>query len=202
MRSQTRQRLVALHRTSFQRFGYTPDSLFWSSRGIQKTRFRVLAGIGVRKGDSLLDVGCGFADLAGWLKGNDLTVDYHGIDISPEILGQAARLNPDLSLRCGDLFDFDFQPGSFDWAVLSGTLNWDLHDGGDYARRLIARMFALCRSGVALNMLDARRINPAMLGDLIAYEPEQMLAHCRTIAPDSTLRDDYLDNDFTIYMRR
>jgi len=198
----TRKRLTAIHRASFATHGYKPDTLFWSTRGIQKTRFRVLTEIGIACGDSLLDVGCGFADLAGFIHGAGTVIDYTGIDLSPEILAQGQQLNPDLNLLYGDLFDFDFADQSFDWVMLSGTLNWQLHDKGGYERRTLTQMFRLCRKGVAFNMLDARKIDPKLLGDLIAHEPLQMLRFCQSIAPDSSLRDDYLNNDFTIYMRR
>ena len=200
-----KQHLIELHRDSLALYGSTTDALHWSSRGQQKVRFRVLAGIGIALGDSVLDVGCGFADLRDWLRSHRLDVAYTGIDLSAEILAIAAQRHPDVSLMCGELFDFDFKPRSFDWVVLSGTLNWQLHDDGAYARRVIARMFELCRFGVAFNMLDAR--NREMqhlqdLQDLVAFDPDAMLDYCATITPDCSYLGDYLTNDFSIYMRR
>ena len=75
-------------------------------------------------------------------------------------------------------------------------------DGGDYARQTIRRMFELCRKGVAFNMLNARHPEMKSLTDLVAFDPDAMLAFCSQITPDSRYRTDYLDNDFTIYMRR
>ncbi|KON46812.1 SAM-dependent methyltransferase [Mariprofundus ferrooxydans] len=197
-----RRRLIERHRDSLNLHGYAPDALFWQSRGLQKVLFRVLADIGVSAGDSLLDVGCGFADLHSWLRGHDLSVDYTGIDLSPEILATGARMNPGLNLLCGELFDFAWPPRSFDWVVLSGTLNWNLHDDGGYARRVITRMFELCRQGVAFNMLDARKFSVTQLGDMQAYDPGSILEFCATLTPDCRCRSDYLPDDFTIYMRR
>jgi len=203
MKPKQRQQLVAMHRASFNTFGYKPDTLFWRSRGIQKARFRALAEVGIQQGDSLLDVGCGFADFASWLKGAGIPVEYTGIDLSPEILMQASRVNPGLDLRCGDLFDFSLEGQSFDWITLSGTLNWNLHDDEKYAYRLIARMFELCSKGVAFNMLDAGSFDDAaVLGDMKGYRPDSVLEYCRTITPDCQYRSDYLPDDFTIYMMR
>jgi len=197
-----RKRLIQRHEHSFSEFGYSPESLHWGSRGTQKVRFKALAEIGISEGDSLLDVGCGFADLYSWLKGNDITVAYTGIDLSPDILGRGIELNPELNLLQGEVFDFDWPPQSFDWVFLSGTLNWDLGDNGDYARRVIARMFSLCRRGVAFNMLDSLGLDPSLVGQLIAFEPDEIMAFCRAITPDCQLRSDYLSDDFTIYMHR
>jgi len=197
-----RKAMVARHKDSFQAYGYSSNALFWSSRGIQKARFKVLSEIGIKAGDSVLDVGCGFADLSSWLDGCRLPVVYTGIDISEDILDKGMLLNPELRLLCGELFDFDWQEKSFDWVVLSGTLNWNLHDEGAYARRLICRMFDLCRCGVAFNMLDARHCERNSLGNLLAYDPQEILKFCSDLSPDCQLRTDYLDNDFTIYITR
>lgn len=197
-----RKRLIQLHEYSFSEFGYSPESLFWGSRSVQKTRFKALSEIGIADGDSLLDVGCGFADLYSWLKGCGISVEYTGIDLSPDILNKGVELNPELNLRQGEIFDFDWQPQSYDWISLSGTLNWNLKDGGDYAHRVIEAMFRLCRKGVAFNMLDARIFDPVLLGQLVGYDPDIIVSFCRDITPDSRLRHDYLEGDFTIYMYR
>jgi len=197
-----RKQLIKRHQFSLAEFGYSPESLFWGSRGTQKVRFKVLSEIGVSAGDSLLDVGCGFADLYSWLSGHDLPVDYTGIDLSPDILNKGIELNPDLNLLQGEIFDFDWPPQSFDWVLLSGTLNWDLADNGEYARRVIAQMYRLCRKGVAFNMLDSLGLDPSLVGQLVAHEPDVMLDFCRQITPDCQLRSDYMTDDFTIYMRR
>lgn len=202
MNAVTRKQMIQRHQLSLNQYGYSPETLFWESRGVQKIRFKTLAEIGVKTGDSLLDVGCGFADLYSWLNGHDLVVDYTGIDLSPDILAKGKELTPELELMHGELFDFDWQPHSFDWLFLSGTLNWDLNDDGEYARRVIKRMFRLCRKGVAFNMLDNRNFADMNLGGLFAYDPQDILVFCKQITPDCQCRDDYHDNDFTIYMRR
>ena len=51
------------------KFGYSPESLGWGGgKERQFVRFKALTEIGVEKHDSLLDVGCGFADLYEYLK--------------------------------------------------------------------------------------------------------------------------------------
>ncbi len=199
MKKEQRKRIVDRHRDSLTRYGYHPNALYWSSREIQEIRFRVLAEIGIESGDSVLDVGCGFGDFKGWFGKQGGALDYVGIDLSPDLLAEARGRHPDSIFVDGDLFDMDFADQSFDWVVLSGALNEQLHDDGAYARRVIARMLLLCRKGVAFNLLDARYLQAH---DLQSHMPEEMLDWCRSLCPHCTLRDDYLDNDFTIYMRR
>lgn len=202
MDEKQRQELIDKHRDSFNRHGHSPRALFWESRGVQWARFKALSEIGMAAGDSVLDVGCGFGDLRGWLLSHDLSVEYTGLDLSPELIAKAKSIHASKAFVAGDIFDFDVEAQSFDWVVLSGTLNWQLNDGGDYARRVIARMYELCRKGVAFNMLNANYWKGRSLLELTAFDPDEVLRFCKEIAPDSSCRTDYLDNDFTVYMRR
>ncbi|OIO66715.1 MAG: SAM-dependent methyltransferase [Zetaproteobacteria bacterium CG_4_9_14_3_um_filter_49_83] len=200
MKQEQRKRIIDRHRDSLKRHGYHPNALYWSSREIQEIRFAVLAGIGVQAGDSLLDVGCGFADFKRWFEAEQGgSLQYTGVDLSPDLLNEAKKRHPDATFHCGDLFDMDFTGQSFDWVVLSGALNEQLHDNGEYARRCITRMYALCRKGVAFNLLDARHFNAH---DLQSHMPEDVLPYCQSLCTDVSLRDDYLKNDFTVWMLR
>jgi len=202
MTPQHRQRIVDRHRDALLRHGVHPNALYWSSREIQEVRFGVLAEIGVGSGDRVLDVGCGFGDLNGFLAARGIEVDYTGIDLSPDLLESARRLHPDAAFVEGDLFDLDPEDGAFDWVLLSGALNEQLGDDGGYARRTIARMARAARRGVAFNLLDARNRWVASRPDLQSFEPDAVLAHCRELGAEATLREGYLDNDFTVHLRR
>jgi len=204
MSATQRDEMVERHRLSLEYFGEIAQALYWGTREEQQLRFAVLADMGIGAGDSLLDVGCGFADLYGWLEARGLGIDYTGIDISPDILERARQAHAGVQLMQGELFDFDWPAGHFDWVCLSGTLNWRLDDDGDHLRRVIRRMFQLCRSGLAFNLLNIHGMDAvelAKIDELVAYRPEEILAYCQTITPDCQLRTDYADDDFTIYMR-
>jgi len=202
MKEAQRKRIIDRHRDSLTRHGHSPHALYWSSREIQFTRFRVLAEIGIATGDSVLDVGCGFADLYGWLKRQGIDTAFTGIDLSPDLIAKGKQLYPDVTFFCGELFDYPATEQSVDWVVLSGALNGSLDDDGAYARRVIRQMFALCRKGVAFNLLNASHAATARAHDLQSFDPDEMLAFCREIAPGCRCRTDYLDNDFTIYIYR
>ncbi len=197
MKPEQRKRIIDKHRDSLTRHGYHPNALYWSGRDIQELRFAVLADIGIGDGDSLLDVGCGFGDFKRWIESRECRLDYTGIDLSPDLVEQARARHPDGRFFIGDLFDLPDSEGRFDWVILSGALNEQLHDDSTYALRVIERMYALCRNGVAFNMLDARHLT---VHDLHSQQPARILEQCRQWCPDCELHDDYLRNDFTIYM--
>ena len=199
MKAEQRKRIIDRHRDSLTRHGYHPNALYWSSREIQEIRFRVLTEIGIESGDSVLDVGCGFADFKGWFERQGGQLDYTGIDLSPDLLDKAKQRHSDATLHEGDLFDMAFDDQSFDWVILSGALNENLFDDGVYAYRVIERMYALCRKGVAFNLLDARSLQAH---DLQSHDPDTVLNRCLDLTSDALLVDGYLKNDFTIYLRR
>lgn len=58
-------------------------SLGWIP-GARKVRFEALTSIGDLNNSSVLDVGCGFGDLYGYLVGRGIKVDYTGVDINPD----------------------------------------------------------------------------------------------------------------------
>jgi len=62
-----------------------------------------------RQRDSVLDVGCGFADFYKWIEGQGRPVAFTGIDLSPDLLRVAREKHPHATLLCGELTDFKFE---------------------------------------------------------------------------------------------
>lgn len=198
-----RERIVNRHRDSLKRHGYDSRALYWSSREVQETRFRVLSEIGIEAGDSVLDVGCGFADFLAWSAGHGVAIDYTGIDLSPDLLDVARQRHPGATFHCADLADYcAAHPNEFDWLILSGALNEQLGDEGDYARRIIKLMWSRCRKGVAFNLLDWRHPPTRSCWDLQSHDPSTILDYVAGLTPNHQLVEGYLDNDFTAYLLR
>lgn len=169
---------------------------------MQELRFSMLLKSGVQSGDTVLDVGCGFGDLFPFLAAQGIDVVYTGVDLSPDLIIEARARHPGGTFFEGDLFDFDPAARSFDYVFLSGSLNEQLQDGGEYARRCIARMFETCDKALAFNLLDARNEWVAGRQDLQSFMPDDVLAFARTLTPQCELDDGYIDNDFTLYLTR
>jgi SAM-dependent methyltransferase len=197
-----RKRIIDKQRDALLRHGHSPTALYWSSREIQELRFQVLLEIGVKTVASVLDVGCGFGDLYDYLQRRGIETDYTGIDLSPELIDKARELYPSAEFHSGDIFEFDPPAQSYDYVLLSGALNEEMDDGGDYARQVIRRMYQTCRKGLAFNLLDARDSSVAGRFDLQCFQPEEILNYCRSLGGECSLRDDYLDNDFTLLIIR
>ncbi|GAB3927012.1 class I SAM-dependent methyltransferase [Mucilaginibacter myungsuensis] len=186
------------HRQMIKHYG--KDSSFalgWRDEESQLIRFKVLAGIGDLNGCTVLDAGCGYADLYRYL--TDLYPAlryYYGIEQIPELYDEAVK-------QYSDLKNTSFMSGSFiskqlpttDYVFASGSLNYGSQDP-EFIFKAITKLYNDCTIGLAFNFLREMPVK----GLLVAYDREVILNHCRTLTDKITITDDYVDEDITIYL--
>lgn len=195
-----RTRIIRRHRDSLNRHGYSAQALYWSNREIQEIRFKVLSDIGIQSGDSLLDVGCGFADLKTWLEQHGIFIQYSGLDLSPDLLNIANQRHENVTFLNQDIMQVDLDNNTFDWLFLSGALNEVVDTTGEYAYAVITKMFSLCQKGIAFNLLSNRNPKMQHFPDLQSHNPQDILTFCKNLSKNCQCIEGYLDNDFTIYL--
>ena len=205
-----------------------PRSLGWTSRERQEARFEALCACagtipapeGARAwtstdGDektsawaapepcpdaSVLDAGCGFGDLYGWLRAQGSRAGYRGADLVPEMVDGARTKWPDAKIDLGDPSAL-YPEKSFDWVLASGYVC--VYAGQArvaHLRATAAALLGLSRQGAAFNLLDARAL--AQEGALLTYLPGEALAACHGLGARVEIVTGYLDNDFTVVLRR
>ncbi len=197
-----RKRVIESQRYALIQHGYHPHSLLWSNTEVQELRFKILADIGIFRGDSVLDVGCGFGDFADYLDRKNKAVEFTGIDVSQELLLEGQKHFPKLKLIQGDLFDFNPAPQRYDYVTLSGALNRKYDGASDYTFQLITRMFEACKKGIAFNLLDARHEWTARRWDLQSFHPDKIRELVSQLSSNYKIVDGYLENDFSVYIYR
>jgi SAM-dependent methyltransferase len=180
-------------------FGHDPRACDYGRSESQQRKFRVLAEAADYTGRSVLDVGCGFADYAGYLETRFAGLDYHGIDLSPAMINRARAARPDLDLRVGNLL-LEPGQGTHDYVSANGIFYLLGPEAPVLMRRLVAAMFDRCREAVVFNSLStwASVHEP---GEFYA-DPLETVRWCRELSPWVTLRHDYLPHDFTVVIRR
>lgn len=181
------------------------DILDWGCREAQEARFdvllRAIAALqpSVSSPFSLLDVGCGMTDLATYLEtrhGND-HCRYVGVDITWEILSEAARRFPGRRILQGDVFGAaPFLPGSFDAVFCSGVFNLRLGNNADFALRAIPQLAAQSRRLVVANFLHVR--TSRKYAHCYYFDPEWLTGKLAGTCRRMTVVDDYLENDFSL----
>lgn len=185
------QSLLAEHGNSFR-------SLDWGSRESQMRRFEILADIGISAGDSVLDVGCGLADLYEWLQKNKPGVNYSGIDITPEMVMRAKARFPDVDFSNATIFDLKNSKNAYDYVVASGIFFFRKESPMDYMVRVINSMFRISRKGIAFNSLSAWSKDRTD-GEFLA-DPCEVINYCRSLSPFVRLRHDYHAADFSVFL--
>jgi len=181
---------------------YGVDSSFalgWRNEHDQQVRFEALATIGNLNGKTIMDAGCGYADLYPFLKGRyPQLVHYYGIEQITELLDEAI-------LRHGYSSDTTFIAGNFlysdlpvcDYVLASGSLNYGSSITG-FIYTAIEKLYSHCTAALGFNLLRHIPVD----GTLVAYDPNDILDFCNTLSRNVVLSADYDEADFTIFIYR
>lgn len=210
MPSNFKKQLIEAHYTSRVVPGRDSyDILDWGSRESQLARFHIFVDVLIRNkmvGDQkkpchVLDVGCGLSDLCSFMKRLNLDIDYTGVDIVPAIIAEAKRRYPARKLVLADIFDAEpFAASAFDAAFISGTFNLEVGNNEAFVALALAKMLPMVTDCLVANFLHTRASHK--YDHCHYYDPGTII---RAIAPQVQrveLRDDYMENDFTLILWR
>lgn len=204
--AEQRLRIQLRHKRSIERYGYQPEALFWTSKAAQTKRFDVLSRLlpfparGEHQAWSLLDVGCGFADFYEFLIQRGYQLNYTGLDLSESMIFSAGCLHPEVTFLHGELADFDFKSSEYDYVVLSGALNEVVDDSGNYARAMIKKMYEVASKAVGFNLLNRQDPWTQSRPELQSFYPKDIVLFCEKFAKKVVCYQDYLNNDFTVFL--
>lgn len=195
-----KNRVIERYNRRIDEFGQGINALASGNVARRNQRFQVLLESGIQEGDSVLDVGCGYADLSGYLENKLGQIRYSGIDINPRIVAHAKSLHPTLDLHVAAIDSTDLEP--VDWVVSSSTFNLKLLAGDNYVQvgRTLASAYALAQKGVAFDFLTSYvdfRGNPE---EAFYYEPERIFSIAKGITKRVSLRHDYPLFEFAVYL--
>jgi SAM-dependent methyltransferase len=201
MNQQDQQRYVERYSQRFQQYGYHPLTLGWGNGGRQHIRFRALMEAATELRGSVLDVGCGFADLYGYLQSIGWQGRYVGIDLVPVLLDEARQRYPGVEVSCQDLLGAT-NLGSFDYVVASGIFNAKLHheSNAEHIAAMLRRMFELAQVAVAADFLST--LVDFQAPDAFHSDTAEVLKVCLGLSRRSVLRHDYLPFEFCVYVYR
>ncbi len=201
MLSDEDRRVASVYRERLRTYGPGPAALHWRSRESQERRFTGLAAIGIRDGDSVLDVGCGLADFYGWLKDRGVLVSYIGMDFTAEMVALSRETYPEARFMLSNLVEGDhgLPPRGIDWVVASGIFSMHKVEPEQNLQRVVGAMAALARRGVAFNTLSARAPHRDRWR-LWHADPDRILVFCRALGFRCRISHDAAQEDFTIHM--
>ena len=173
------------------------DSLLWASPRSQRTRFQAIARAFDMDGQSILDAGCGRADLMTYLLGQKVRpADYIGLEADRSGWRMKRKRR---SFRTPEIIrgDFVLEPAKLfvgaDVIVFSGSLN-TMDDAAFYAT--LDRAIDATAHAVVFNFLNST----ALAGkDYLHWRrTEHVISHVRSRCGDIHTFNYYLPGDCTI----
>ena len=178
----------------------TVGALGYRGEESQSKRFAALAEIGDLNACSVLDIGCGYGDLKGFLDARFHGFNYIGIDQMAEFITEARKLYGQRPACYFCISDFTTaELPNADYVFASGVLGYRCADK-DFYFSMIEKMYRIANKALAFNMLDAAKFPKHEL--LTGHDIEKVLAHCKTLSADVKLIRGYLEDDFTVLMYR
>jgi len=161
----------------------------------QLTFLEVLAEIGDLSGRSVLDVGCGWGALYGYLGGEDFAGVYTGVELLPHLVEEARDRYPEADFRQGDFLNMNLP--RYDYVIASGLFDFAAPGMVQRLRATLGRMFNRCLLGMAWNkFLQAACTRPEHYGEAL----EELMAACDALSPWVILRRDYDPGHASFYL--
>jgi len=183
----------------------TFDILDWGSRADQVARFDVLLRVlneeNLLHTPAVLDVGCGMTDLAAFFHDRGVPVRYLGVDITYGVLAEARRRFPERRVLQADVFEHSpFPTNAVDVCYCSGVFNLQLGNNEAFAGDACPVLADLARGVAVANFLHRR--TRRKYDHCHYYDPDALIDDMRQRGLRVRLIDDYLENDFTLVLRK
>ncbi|SJZ92476.1 class I SAM-dependent methyltransferase [Sediminibacterium ginsengisoli] len=172
-------------------------ALGWEDYEGQQVRFSVLADIADLNHHSVLDVGCGHGDLRAYLGERYPHLRYFGVEQIPDLLNIAIQKYSHLPETL--FFQGDFEQAELpvtDYILLSGALNYYNTDPL-FVLRMIEKLYNNCRRGFGFNLLSYAWPPDGLI---VSYKPEFITEYCKRLSANVVFRNNYRENDYTIFM--
>lgn len=196
MKQKDKLAVISRYNERLTKYGYDPRTLGWF-KARQPVRFRVLSEIGDLDNCSILDVGCGFGDLYGFLVNIGLNAKYTGYDINPNLIKIAKEKHPSVCFEVKDILTDEINQ-KFDYVLSSGVFNFKLSDNKSFIQNMFKKMFEISTKGVAVDFMSS--YVDFENEDAYYANPEEIFSYCKTLSRRVTLRHDYMPFEFAVYI--
>ncbi len=187
--------------------GTTARGVDWNSETAQELRFsQLIKVIHPETPFTLLDYGCGYGALAGYLlRSNYPLTTYVGFDILESMVEKARE---HYAAHTGWIFTSNFDAlAQVDYVIASGIFNLKLDTPFDawtqYVTGELHKMDRLARKGFSFNMLTKYSDAEYMRPHLYYADPCYLFDYCkRHFSRNVALLHDYEVYDFTLIVRK
>lgn len=183
----------------------------WNGEPSQQLRFEQLLKIlddgqsHADKSISLNDFGCGYGALLEHACANGLTLDYHGFDLSGDMIAAALQKKPIgmnatfvVSDRCSRVADYSVASGLFNVRQETATASWEA-----FIKDVLHDLDACSQRGFSFNCLTSYSDADKMRSHLYYADPCFYFDYCkRHFSKNVALLHDYGLYEFTVLVRK
>lgn len=197
--------VAAYYSDKFVMHGETPQGVDWNSEDGQFLRFEKLTRVIDQPVFSLNDLGCGYGSFVQYLDRHYCGFDYHGFDVSPEMVQAGGR-------RYAGRREISFHLASApdmvaDFGVASGIFNVRLnYDDQEWLSHIVSVLDTLDRTsrrGFSFNCLTSYSDKDRKRADLYYADPAILFDLCkRRYSRHIALLHDYDLYEFSILVRK
>ena len=178
------------YKQALKEYGVSAQGVHWNSKYTQYKRFEIITKLIKKeiKSSSLVDVGCGFGEYYNYLQNNHkIPTLYIGVDCEDTMVSISRKRFPHL-----DFFHQDILQDKLilaDYYICSGALNiLTLKE----VTTFIKNCFEYSNKAFVFNYLKNDTFSDIKKNEIIDI--------CKTLTNNITIKEGYLDNDFTILM--
>lgn len=176
------------------RHGVSAEGVHWNSQVTQYKRFEILlAMLEVSEESSIVDVGCGFAELYLYMQAKKIVFgSYIGLEIMAA-MAEEARKRVGCEIRVADVLSDELPKA--DYYICSGAMNILTRDE---TYLFIKRCLAASRKAFVFNMLEGE--DESMVYNY--FKPEEIEVLAKESGMSYTMRRGYLPRDFTVCLTK
>lgn len=187
-----------------QKYGANPRGVDWNGEESQLIRFQQLSKVISNEGFSINDIGCGYGKYSDYLEKNYRQFDYHGFDLSAEMIDSASAMFPAANFKVTEntknIDEADYSVAS---GILSVKLDTSIPEWESYIYKTLDDLDKCSKVGFSFNMLTSYSDPEKMRGDLYYADPLVIFDHCkRKYSRNVALLHDYDLFEFTIIVRK
>lgn len=191
-------RQIEKYNLAVQKNGVNSKSVLWDDPQTQYLRFYELVkqlDLGDKK-KSLLDVGCGNAELYKFINFLGSRVRYVGYDINEMLLSQARSRFQNVDVQNRDIMNEHISQ-RFDYVVLSGLFNVNVGQTSDWVMSFLRKMYELSSEVMVFNMISTH-VNFRDEG-MFYMDPAEVLTFCiDNLSKRTTLVHHNLPYNYTV----
>jgi SAM-dependent methyltransferase len=197
-----KQKIIERYNLRLQKFGTSIEALASGVEERRQLRFNILFECGIKPGDHILDLGCGFGDFYYFLE-NRLgknNFKYTGIDINPNLIEIAKKNIPKAEFLVHDITTNSLS-SIYNFVVSTSCFNLKLENEDNYlfAQRILESAYNISTEGVAIDFLTSY-VDFQGVTEAFYYSPETILSISKKITKRVAVRHDYQLFEFCIYL--